>query len=115
MVTPSSLGYTELIRPDMASSSPKKDLSASMTRAVQIPTVDLASLPVGAHGIVHELQGGRGFIARLATLGLTVGAQVTVLQNHGHGPLTILVRGTRVALGRHEARRILIIPTEGAP
>ncbi len=80
------------------------------TTPTTTPIVDLASLPAGARGIVHALQGGHHFVARLATLGLTIGATITVLQNYGHGPLMVLVRGTRVALGRNEARRILISP-----
>ncbi|HEY65109.1 MAG TPA: ferrous iron transport protein A [Caldilineae bacterium] len=70
--------------------------------------VDLASLPTGARGVVRSLRGGRGFLSRLATMGFTAGTEVTVLQNYGHGPIITLVRGTRVALGRGEARHILV-------
>lgn len=45
---------------------------------------------------------------RAAALGLTPGVQVTMLQNYGHGPLIISVRGTRLALGRGEALKIQI-------
>ncbi|NOZ26961.1 MAG: ferrous iron transport protein A [Chloroflexi bacterium] len=73
--------------------------------------VDLASLPSGARGIIRSLRGGRGFVNRLATMGFTTGAEVTVLQNYGRGPIITLVRGTRVALGRGEARHILVSTT----
>ena len=51
---------------------------------------------------------GRGIVARLASLGFTPGVEVTMVQNYGRGPLIVEVRGTRVALGRREATRVLV-------
>ena len=58
--------------------------------------------------VVRGLTGGRGFVARLAALGFTPGVVVQVLQNFGHGPLLVLVRDTRVALGHGEAAKIWV-------
>jgi ferrous iron transport protein A len=44
----------------------------------------------------------------MATLGFTIGASVTVVQNYRHGPMIVRVRDTRVALGRGEARKVLV-------
>jgi Fe2+ transport system protein FeoA len=33
---------------------------------------------------------------------------VKVLQNHGHGPVLVSVRGTLVALGRAEAAKVVL-------
>jgi len=74
----------------------------------------LSSVPAGGHAIVHSLQGGRGFRSRVANLGFTVGAPITVLQNYGHGPMIVSVRGVRVALGRAEADKVLVRPLDGA-
>jgi Fe2+ transport system protein FeoA len=41
-------------------------------------------------------------------MGFTPGAEVTVLQNFGRGPLIARVRDARIALGRGEARRIQV-------
>lgn len=49
----------------------------------------------------------------MAALGLTPGAEVTVLRNPGYGPVIVLVRDTRVALGRGQAIRILVTLDEG--
>jgi len=57
---------------------------------------------------VQGLAGGRGFVGRLAALGFTPGAEVTMVQNFGRGPVIVLVRDTRIALGRGEARKVLI-------
>ena len=57
---------------------------------------------------VAELHGGKGFISRLATLGFTPGAALTMMQNFGHGPLIVRVRDTRIALGRGEAAKVIV-------
>jgi ferrous iron transport protein A len=68
----------------------------------------LGDLPVGARGVVRGLHGGREFIGRVAVLGFTAGAEVTVIQNYGRGPVIVAVRDTRVALGRGEAAKVQV-------
>jgi ferrous iron transport protein A len=70
----------------------------------------LADLPKGTTAIFIAIQSGREAAGRLSSLGFTPGARISILQNYGHGPLVVSVRGSRVALGREEARRILIQP-----
>jgi ferrous iron transport protein A len=57
---------------------------------------------------VCQLLGGKEFLNRLSALGFTVGTEVKVAQNYGHGPLIVLVRDTRVALGRGEGLKVLV-------
>ncbi len=61
-------------------------------------------------GVLQELHGGAGFRSRLAALGFTPGVTVTMLQNRGHGPVIVTVRDTKIALGRGEATKILVLP-----
>ena len=68
----------------------------------------LSALRAGEGGVVVELTGGRGLLGRMTALGFTPGAEVTVVQNFGYGPLIARVRDARVALGRGEAGRILV-------
>lgn len=82
---------------------------------VQGECITLGALPAGKSGTVAELQGGRGFTTRMAALGFTPGAQVTMIQNFGRGPIIVRVRGTRIALGRGEAERVRIIPNRSEP
>jgi ferrous iron transport protein A len=70
--------------------------------------VSLSALQAGEHGEVVELAGGRGMLSRMTALGFTPGADVTVLQNYGRGPLIARVRDARIALGRGEARRVYV-------
>lgn len=57
---------------------------------------------------MEALEGGHDFCARVANLGFTTGAQIQMVQNYGHGPVLVSVRGTLVALGRVEAERVCI-------
>jgi Fe2+ transport system protein FeoA len=69
----------------------------------------LSKLDVGEVGLVQELDGGRGVVSRLAVLGFTPNAEVKVVQNFGRGPLLVIVRDTRIALGRGEAGKIKVV------
>jgi ferrous iron transport protein A len=68
----------------------------------------LSSLPTGARGVIHSLLGERSFGSRVANLGFTVGARISVRQNYGRGPMIVALRGTLVALGRAEAAKVLV-------
>lgn len=68
----------------------------------------LADVPPGRRGQVRRLRGGTSFVGRMGALGFTVGAEASVVQNFGRGPLLVLIRDTRVALGRGEALKVLV-------
>lgn len=75
-------------------------------------TVPLAQLGAGARGVVDRIEGGRSLRACLAVQGVVPGAEVFVLQRAGlgHGGIIIRRGDTRLALGREEASRILLVP-----
>lgn len=75
-----------------------------------IHNISLTDLKTGQVGSISTLGGGRGLVSRLASLGFTPGASVEVLQNYGHGPLIVEVRGARIALGRGEAQKVWVRP-----
>ena len=68
----------------------------------------LSELKTGENAVVQDLQGVYSFRSRLAALGFTPGAKITMVQNLGHGPMIVSLRDTRIALGRGEAQKILI-------
>lgn len=57
---------------------------------------------------MRRLTGGAAFSGRLAAMGLVADSPLEVLQNRGRGPVLVLVRDTRIALGRGEAAKILV-------
>ncbi|MFQ6094789.1 MAG: ferrous iron transport protein A [Candidatus Bathyarchaeia archaeon] len=87
-------------------------------RIVQLP---LTALKDGETGIITSIAsgsgrrrgraGGRGwgFQKRLMDMGLTPGTTITVVKSAPfRGPVEILVRGSRLALGRGMAERVLV-------
>ncbi len=70
--------------------------------------VSLSELLVDEQATIRSFTIGRLETNRLASLGFTPGAQVDMTQNFGRGPLIVMVRGTRVALGRGEAAQIFV-------
>jgi len=71
-------------------------------------SISLTELAVDDRATILDLTIGRMEITRLASLGFTPGAVVNMTQNYGRGPLIVVVRGTRVALGRSEAAKIVV-------
>ena len=76
--------------------------------------IPLTALAPGQWGTVCELTGGHGFVGRLASMGFAPGVAVRVVQNFGHGPLIVLARDTRLALGRGQAMKIWVSPQGGS-
>lgn len=74
--------------------------------------LSLSEITKGQQVTLTHIQVGQELTSRLTSLGLTPGVRVQVLQNHGHGPLIINVRGTKVALGRGEAEKLQVEPCE---
>jgi len=73
-----------------------------------IKAISLTELSVDKHATILAFNFGNVEAVRLASLGFTPGAEVSMSQNYGRGPLIVSVRGTRVALGRVEASKILV-------
>ncbi len=71
----------------------------------------LSEIKKGNQVTLQSIMVGRELTSRLTSLGLTPGAMLEVLQNYGRGPIIVNVRGTHVALGRGEARKLMV--TEG--
>jgi ferrous iron transport protein B len=65
--------------------------------------MELLDLQPGEKALIRHLEGERSLISRLATLGFTPGAPVTLVRKGERGPLLVSIRGARVALGREEA------------
>ena len=70
--------------------------------------ISLTELSVDHHARVLAFHFGPAEATRLVSLGFTPGAEVSMAQNYGRGPLIVTVRGTRVALGRVEAAKIVV-------
>jgi Fe2+ transport system protein FeoA len=68
----------------------------------------LAEIPTGRRVRINNFAGGRMMRSRLASLGINLGQEVTVLQNN-QGLIMLGVNGGRVALGRCVSQKILVV------
>ena len=72
----------------------------------------LTNVRSGQPVVLVQISGGHRVAHRLAELGLTPGVQLEVLQNKG-GPILLAVRGTRLAIGRGMAKKVMVRSPEG--
>jgi ferrous iron transport protein A len=76
---------------------------------------NLADLPAGATGTVVGFHGGLGLMRKLDALGLRPGKTVTKMGSQFMaGPVTVLIDGREVAMGRGIARRVTVWVSEPA-
>lgn len=69
----------------------------------------LAPLPIGSTGRVVEVQGSDEVAQRLMEMGLTPGAEFTIIGQAPLGdPLELELRGYRLSVRRSEAARITV-------
>ncbi len=69
----------------------------------------LNNLKPDESGIVYEIKGGHGLINRLNSLGIRTGKKITKVSSMLlHGPVTIQVDRTKVAIGFGMAGNIFI-------
>jgi len=71
-------------------------------------TMPLTSVNEGNTAVLRSIEGGRQLRSRLAALGLLPGAELEVIQNSGHGPFVVAVKGSRIVIGRGMAARIVV-------
>ena len=72
-------------------------------------TMDLTQLEEGETGVVVSIHGGYGLLHRLESLGIRVGKKVTKVSSQlMHGPVTIQIDNSQVAIGFGMARKILV-------
>jgi len=69
----------------------------------------LAGMQVGQNGIVVQIQGGRGLVNRLNSLGIRPGKRIIKVSSMiMQGPVTIEIDRVQVAIGFGMARRIIV-------
>ncbi len=78
---------------------------------MNINLIPLSAVKEGEEAIIHFIRGGYGLIGRFASMGIAPGVCVTVLRNRG-GPILILTNGTRLAIGKGQASKIMVSKTE---
>ena len=70
--------------------------------------VPLAFQPEGTVSKVIRIRGGKGLVRRLMDMGLVPGTEVSMIKSVGFGPILVGVKGTRLAIGKGIAMRVLV-------
>ena len=71
--------------------------------------IGIDKLRPGGSGVVRSVAGGRGIIRKLEVMGLRPGKVVTkVSSQFMAGPVTVIVDGRQVAMGRGIAARVMV-------
>ncbi len=69
----------------------------------------LTKLEANQNGIIKEIQGGRGLVARLNALGVMPGKKITKISSMMmRGPVVFRVDNTEVAIGFGIASRVIV-------
>jgi len=69
--------------------------------------IPLSMLSEGEQGKIVSIMGGRGLTRRLAELGFNLDTKVKVLRATS-GPIVVLLRESRIAIGRGVAMKIFV-------
>ena len=71
--------------------------------------IGIDQLRAGESGAVRSVAGGRGIVRKLEAMGLRPGKTVTkVSAQFMAGPVTVMVDGRQVAMGRGIASRVMV-------
>lgn len=68
----------------------------------------LINMKEGSSPVLVAVEGGMEVEKRLADMGFLPGETVQVLHNTGHGPVTVMIKGSKIALGHGLAQKIRV-------
>jgi ferrous iron transport protein A len=72
----------------------------------------LAFAKEGQEVIIKGINAGYGAIQRLSSMGLNIGAKLTVVRNQ-NGPVIVSTKGSNIAIGRGLAMKIMVEECRG--
>lgn len=68
----------------------------------------LSTVPSGQKVRLAGIDAGRDLHSRLIAMGLVPNTEITVVRNHHPGPFVIMVKNSRMVLGRGMAHKIMV-------
>jgi len=85
----------------------KKDNDTKLEPAEkELTTLSDAELNINYR--IEKIHGGKWFNMRLLSLGFIPGESIMVMNRFGNGPITVNVKGNKIALGRGAAVKIMV-------
>jgi ferrous iron transport protein A len=83
-------------------------VNLASSRQAAGPPIPLSMVESGRNVRLVMVRAGRGLVQRLADMGFVPGVQIRVVSNNAAGPLVVLVKGSRLMLGRGMAHKMLV-------
>lgn len=77
--------------------------------SIENNTISIIDLPLGKSAIVYQIKSGHTACKRLNELGLIPGVRVELVNRITSGPVMIRVKGSKLALGRGLARKVMVV------
>jgi Fe2+ transport system protein FeoA len=68
----------------------------------------LSRVDQGREVTLIDIDGGRGLRSKLYSMGLVPGVKLTVLRGNRAGPTMVSIKGSRLAIGRGMAQKIIV-------
>jgi len=68
----------------------------------------LSTVKTGQKVRLSSIKAGRGLNSRLASMGLVANVEITVVSDGHPGPFVVIVKDSRIMLGKGIARKILV-------
>lgn len=68
----------------------------------------LSKVASGATVIFKDVTVGNELRTRLAAMGMVANAEITVISNSPRGPFVVNIKGSKIALGRRMAEKIMV-------
>lgn len=72
------------------------------------PTRPLSAVKAGETVRLVQVDAGRGLKSRLASMGLVANTEIKLVSNSHPGPVVIVVKETKMMLGRGMAHKIMV-------
>ena len=85
-------------------------MSGSAQSSARGGRAPLSRQPAGHPLRLVSVEAGRMLAARLAAMGLLPGTRLNLVRQTGRGPVVVAVKGTRIALGRGMADKVIVAP-----
>lgn len=80
-----------------------------MTKKKEKKEIPLSIVKPGQKVRLLKVDSGQGLRTRLITMGLMQNVEFSVVSNSRSGPFIIRVKGSKIALGRGAANKIMVI------
>ena len=91
-----------------------REVKVQIKRQVEKNSFLLSEAAPGRKYQVKTIYGGYGLINRLNAMGILPGEIIKIIHHTGRGPMTLAVKGVRIALGRGITQKIEVTEPDEA-